>query len=92
MNNNPIIVPNQKDITKENNPDDNPKSQPKPKINLPSPSPINRPLEKYQRDAKGIARTGPAIRSVQEGKMKIELRLVNEIFIKIERKEIKIKR
>lgn len=91
INNNPTIVPSQKDITKENNPADKPRSQPIPKINLPSPRPINRPFEKYHKRAKGIESIGPANKSVQVGSIKIEVVSTNEKFTNKDKKEIKIK-
>lgn len=90
--NKPIIVPSQNEITKENKPADNPSSHPNPRINLPSPNPINRPLEKYQSATNGIASTGPASKSVSDGKIKIAPAVATEEFIKIEIKESKIKR
>lgn len=57
--NNPTIDPRQKAKIRANTPDESPRSQPIPKINFPSPMPINFPFEKYDNKTKGKANIGP---------------------------------
>lgn len=84
------IVPSQKDNMILKTPADIPSIHPSPRTNLPSPSPIRRPFEKYQRNANGNARTGPAKKFARVGSVKIEPN--KDEFIKIEKKEIKTKK
>jgi len=86
-NNRLIIVPIQNDRITAKNPADNPRNQPIPRINLPSPSPIKWPFEKYQIRAKGKAKAGPAIRLINVGKTKIDIPPEGDEFIKRVKKE-----
>lgn len=83
-----VKAPTQKPTIKLNRPAESPKHQPIPNINFPSPKPISRPLENSQRSTKGNAKTGPAIRDCQEGRIKTGP--PGKGFIKRRRKEITI--
>ncbi len=83
------IVPIQKDKIITQRPADKPKSQPIPKINLPSPKPIYLPFEKYQSKTKGKDKIGPANKFCQEGT--INILPIPEKFINIEIKDNSIK-
>jgi hypothetical protein len=82
-------VPIQKDNMTAQRPEAGPSIQPIPKINFPSPNPIRRPLEKSQSRTNGSEITGPAIKAVQVGKVKIGP--TKEKLIKVDKKETTIK-